>query len=145
MRVEKSTHPLAPDRPHGSPATRNLKPHPRTGILAAPDFDVLIIGPNSRVANNSIVFTIEAQVQYAIKCLEHMDHEGASAIEVKADVQTEYNRALQIRKKRTVFVSGCKNWYRDAQGRNPILGPDFAFRYWMRARHLDKDAFQGSA
>lgn len=100
-----------------------------------------IIGPNSRVANNSIVFMIEAQVHYVIKCIEHMNREGATAIEATAERQRSYNAELQERMQKTVFVSGCRNWYRSADGRNPILWPGFAFRYWMRARTVEPEAY----
>ncbi len=104
-----------------------------------------IIGPNSRVANNSIVFMIEAQVHYVLECIEHMHRLRARTIEVKTEAQERYNEALQERMTRTVFVSGCRNWYRDSQGRNPILWPGFAFKYWLRARHIEKEAYRAPA
>jgi cation diffusion facilitator CzcD-associated flavoprotein CzcO len=100
-----------------------------------------LIGPNSRVANNSIVFMIEAQAHYVIECLEYMHEQGKEAIEARPEAQAEYNEKLQERMKDTVFVTGCKNWYRDAEGRNPILWPSYSFWYWMRARRIKRRSF----
>src|SRR6185503_18111968 len=44
-------------------------------------------GPNSRVANNSIVFMIEAQIHYVIECLRHLRETGAATMEVRPEAQ----------------------------------------------------------
>jgi hypothetical protein len=100
-----------------------------------------LIGPNSRVANNSIVFMIEAQARYVIECLDLMRSRKVDVIEVRPEAQAEYNRKLQERMRDTVFVSGCKNWYRGKDGRNPILWPSYSFWYWIRARRVAAGAF----
>ncbi|MCA9738345.1 MAG: NAD(P)/FAD-dependent oxidoreductase, partial [Gemmatimonadetes bacterium] len=101
-----------------------------------------IIGPNSRVANNSIVFMIEAQVGHILRLLDHMDARGARVLEVEPEAQSAYNDALQERMQRTVFVSGCDNWYRDARGRNPVLWPAFATGYWLKSRRVPSHGYR---
>jgi cation diffusion facilitator CzcD-associated flavoprotein CzcO len=100
-----------------------------------------LIGPNSRVANNSIVFMIEAQVHYVLECLNRMRNGGPRTLEVRPEKQEQFNDALRKRLKRTVFVSGCKSWYTDAEGRVPILWPSFSFHYWMRTRKVAWEDF----
>ena len=101
-----------------------------------------IIGPNSRVAPGSIVFMIEAQVHYIMKGLEYMRESGLVAMEVQPAAQTDYNRALQKRMRRTVFVTGCESWYRTSRGENPILWPGFSFSYWIRSRRVNTSAYR---
>ena len=55
----------------------------------------LLVGPNSGLGHNSIVFVIEAQLRYIIRCLDLMDRNGAGTIEVRAEVQADHNRELR--------------------------------------------------
>ena len=100
----------------------------------------MLVGPNTGLGHNSIVFMIEAQVNYIMKCLELLREKGAAAMELRPDVQAEFNRDLQEKMKRTVWASGCKSWYLDANGKNTTLWPGFSFQYWMETRKvLPKD------
>jgi cation diffusion facilitator CzcD-associated flavoprotein CzcO len=96
----------------------------------------LMIGPNSRVGHNSIVFMIEAQTHYIMQCLRLMRGNPALTIEVRSEAQARFNRDLQARMPRTVYASGCSSWYIDARGRNTILWPGFSSRYWMDTRSV---------
>jgi cation diffusion facilitator CzcD-associated flavoprotein CzcO len=122
------------------------KPRAYFGVTAAgfPNL-FFLIGPNSRVANNSIVFMIEAQVTYVMKCLKLMRRSQAATIEVRADAQDLYNRRLADRAKRTVFATGCKSWYLDANGESPILWPGFSSEYWLKSRRVSTRDFDIAA
>lgn len=96
----------------------------------------LLVGPNTGLGHNSIIFVIEAQVKYVMKCLELMRERGAVAMEVRADVQARFNRELQEKMKRTVWASGCKSWYQDERGRNTTLWPGSSWQYWLRTRNV---------
>lgn len=106
-----------------------------------------IIGPNSRVANNSIIFMMEAQVDYIMKCLRSMRRQGARTLEVKPEVQDAYNRELVERTRSTVFKTGCTSWYLDAKGESPILWPGLTSEYWLRSRRVRTGdfAFEGAS
>ena len=93
-----------------------------------------ITGPNSRVANNSIVFMIEAQIRYVVACLRHLRATGARTMGVRQESQDAFNLALAARARRTVFATGCKSWYLDEKGESPVLWPGFSSEYWWRAR-----------
>lgn len=96
-----------------------------------------ITGPNSRVANNSIVFMIEAQIGYVINCLRHLRATGAATMQVRPNAQEEFNAGLTARAKRTVFATGCKSWYLDEKGESPVLWPGFSSEYWWRSRRIN--------
>lgn len=100
-----------------------------------------ITGPNSRVANNSIVFMIEAQIRYVVGCLRHLRATGARTMGVRAGAQEAFNATLAARAKRTVFSTGCKSWYLDERGESPVLWPGFSSEYWWKARRIRMDDF----
>jgi cation diffusion facilitator CzcD-associated flavoprotein CzcO len=96
----------------------------------------LLIGPNSRVGYNSIVFMIEAQTRYILQCLNLMRTSGAHSIEARPDEQARFNARLQERMGRTVYASGCKSWYLDESGKGTILWPGLSSQYWRDTRRL---------
>ena len=100
-----------------------------------------ITGPNSRVANNSIVFMIESQIHYVINCLRHLRDTGAETMEVRPRAQELFNEALTRRAKGTVFATGCKSWYLDAKGESPVLWPGFSSEYWWKSRRINAGDF----
>ena len=98
----------------------------------------MLMGPNTGLGHNSVVFMIESQVNYVIDALRFMGRGGLAAIDVRDDVQTSYNEELQRRLQGTVWNSGgCKSWYLDAKGRNTTIWPGFTWPYRQRTRHFD--------
>ena len=111
---------------------------------AVPGFPNLfwMIGPNTGLGHNSMVFMIEAQLNYLLDALETMERRGASQIEVRQDAYEAYNAHLQERLAGTVWnTGGCSSWYLDANGRNATIWPDFTFRYWRQTRRFDEPAY----
>jgi cation diffusion facilitator CzcD-associated flavoprotein CzcO len=96
----------------------------------------LLIGPNSRVGYNSIVFMIEAQTHYIIECLKLMRRNGSVSIEARPEEQARFNVRVQQRMGRTVYASGCKSWYLDESGKGTILWPGLSSEYWKETRRL---------
>lgn len=96
-----------------------------------------ITGPNSRVANNSIVFMIEAQVKYVVRWLVRSRDRALRSVVVKPEAQERFNGALVARARGTVFASGCKSWYLDEKGESPVLWPGFSSEYWWKSRRID--------
>jgi cation diffusion facilitator CzcD-associated flavoprotein CzcO len=96
----------------------------------------LLVGPNTGLGHNSIVFMIEAQVHYVMKCLKLMRERGATAMEMRQEVQARFNRDLQENMSRTVWASGCRSWYLDEHGKNTTLWPGFSFKYWFKTRDV---------
>jgi cation diffusion facilitator CzcD-associated flavoprotein CzcO len=97
----------------------------------------LMIGPNTGLGHNSMVFMIEAQITYLLDCLQTMERKQVRAVEVRAQSQKAFNQEIQQRLKKTVWLSGCASWYLDANGRNTTLWPGFTFDFWKQMRHFD--------
>jgi cation diffusion facilitator CzcD-associated flavoprotein CzcO len=111
---------------------------------AVPGFPNLfwVIGPNTGLGHNSMVFMIEAQLNYLMDALETMERRGATTIEVREDAYRAYNAHLQERLERTVWnTGGCSSWYLDANGRNATIWPDFTWRFWQQTRRFDEAAY----
>jgi len=97
----------------------------------------LLIGPNTGLGHNSMVYMIESQVTYILDCLRTMKRRNLRTVEVRPEAQETFNAELQQRMQSTVWTSGCSSWYLDARGRNTTLWPGFTFEFRRRTRHFD--------
>ncbi len=105
----------------------------------------LLIGPNTGLGHNSMVFMIESQITYILDALRIMHKKAIRALEVQPEVQETFNREMQERMKSTVWSSGCASWYLDARGHNTTLWPGFTFEFRRRIRHFDTQHYQLTA
>jgi cation diffusion facilitator CzcD-associated flavoprotein CzcO len=97
----------------------------------------LLIGPNTGLGHNSMVYMIESQITYILDCLRTMDRRNLQAIEVLSGIEEAFNTEMQRRLQGTVWTSGCTSWYLDARGHNTTLWPGFTFEFRHRTRHFD--------
>ncbi len=102
-------------------------------VAGFPNF-FLMVGPNTGLGHNSIVFMIEAQIRYIGQCIARTRARGARTIALRPEVQRRFSADLQRRIARTVWATGCKSWYMDRHGRNVTLWPGFTVEYWWRTR-----------
>jgi cation diffusion facilitator CzcD-associated flavoprotein CzcO len=103
----------------------------------------LLLGPNSGLGHNSMIFMIEAQVRYVLQCLAMLDETGGARISVKPSVQDRFNGWVQRRSEGAVWVAGgCDSWYLDRNGVNRAAWPASTLTYWLRTRRLDPGDFQ---
>ena len=112
---------------------------------AVPGFPNLffLLGPNTGLGHNSIVYMIEAQIRYLVDALKTMDARDLRAVEVKQDAFRIWNDAIQRRMPPTVWNSGgCASWYIDANGRNTTIWPDWTWRFRRLTREFDIAAYQ---
>jgi hypothetical protein len=73
-----------------------------------------------------------------VGALVHARRHGIDRIEVRRAAQSGYDRVLQRKMSRTVWVTGgCKSWYLDAEGRNVTLWPDFTWVFARQTRRFD--------
>ncbi len=102
-----------------------------------------LLGPNTGLGHNSVVFMIEAQVRYVMSCLRLLSSTRARALDVRPEAQRAYNDRLQERLERLVWSEGgCVSWYLDDQGRNRTLWPGFTFEFWARTRNVKPKAYE---
>jgi cation diffusion facilitator CzcD-associated flavoprotein CzcO len=101
----------------------------------------LLIGPNTGLGHNSMIYMIESQITYILDCLRTMERRKLGAVEVRPDIQEAFNAELQGRMPATVWKSGCASWYLDANGRNTTLWPGFTFEFRRRTRRFDPPSY----
>jgi hypothetical protein len=80
---------------------------------------------------------IESQVAYVLDALRAMRANAAATVEVRPEVQAAFNRDVQQRLEGTVWASGCRSWYQDAQGRNTAIWPGFTFGFRRRTKRFE--------
>jgi hypothetical protein len=97
----------------------------------------LLVGPNTGLGHNSIIFMIEAQVIYIVAALRESRRRGQSALRLRAQVQNDSYAETQRNMKSTVWSSGCKSWYQNAEGQIDTLWPGFTWEYWLQTRRFD--------
>ena len=93
----------------------------------------LLMGPNTGLGHNSMIFMIEAQARYAVKALEAMRRERLAFIDVKPEVEAKFRNDLSEKMKGTVWMTGCQSWYQTANG-EVFLWPSATVDYWRRTR-----------
>jgi cation diffusion facilitator CzcD-associated flavoprotein CzcO len=120
----------------------SMEAHLGTTIAGFPNL-FFLVGPNTGLGHNSIVFMIESQLNYVLDALRTMDARGAKSIDVRPDVQARYNAAIQKRLRNTVWnAGGCASWYLDHTGRNTTLWPGFTWPFRRLLRHFDADHYE---
>jgi len=100
-----------------------------------------LIGPNTGLGHNSMVFMIEAQLRYVMDALRVMDEQQIATFEVRPEAMTAYNAQIQSKMPGTVWMSGCASWYLDASGNNTTIWPDFTWRFRRRTRRFNTRAY----
>jgi cation diffusion facilitator CzcD-associated flavoprotein CzcO len=106
-----------------------------TSVANIPNF-FMIVGPNTGLGHNSIIQMIESQVQYIADCLRVLRRRNARTMNLRPDVQRDYNARLQRQMQRSVWTSGCHSWYQTRSGKVTALWPGFTFSFRKRTRRV---------
>lgn len=101
----------------------------------------LMMGPNTGLGHNSMVFMIEAQARYAVQAIEALRERDLAYMDVRVPVQRAFNERIQAKLRKSVWSSGCQSWYLK-DGHNATLWPGFTFQYWMETRALNLSDYQ---
>jgi cation diffusion facilitator CzcD-associated flavoprotein CzcO len=102
-----------------------------------------LVGPNTGLGHNSIVYVIEAQLQYVLEALRTMRQRAIAEVEPRAEAQDAYNRRIQAKLEGTVWnAGGCASWYLDDAGRNTTLWPTYTFPLKRMLERFDVAAYE---
>jgi cation diffusion facilitator CzcD-associated flavoprotein CzcO len=98
--------------------------------VAMPGFPNLftMMGPHSPIGNHSLIAIAETQAAYAVEWVRRMHRGTVRSFAPTVQATDEYYRQLKAALPDTVWATGCKSWYLDADG-DPELWP------WTPARH----------
>jgi cation diffusion facilitator CzcD-associated flavoprotein CzcO len=104
----------------------------------------LLYGPNTNGGAGSVVYTIEAGVGHVIEALGELDRADARRIEVRRQTAAEFDRELRAALTKTVWHTGCTNWYVDENGNDPNQWPWLWSTYRRRTARLEPGAYDVS-
>jgi cation diffusion facilitator CzcD-associated flavoprotein CzcO len=93
-----------------------------------------LLGPNTGLGHNSVVFMAEAQIRYTLAGLTLLNRNRADYLDVRPEVQRAFNADIQSKLANTVWNTGCKSWYLDEHGVNRTIWPGYTVTYWRRTR-----------
>ncbi|WP_339675611.1 NAD(P)/FAD-dependent oxidoreductase [uncultured Zhongshania sp.] len=100
-----------------------------------------IVGPNVTLGHSSMVYMIETQVQAISRILQASDERNSATVEVKLDVQREYNEGLQKLLGGSIWATGCDSWYKHRSGKITQLWPGFTFTFRRRNRNFKRSDY----
>jgi cation diffusion facilitator CzcD-associated flavoprotein CzcO len=113
-----------------------------TTVAGYPNY-FMLIGPNTATGHTSILLYAEAQINYIIECLSHLERCGLASFDVRPEVQTAFNQHLRRRLKETVWTSGgCGSWYLDGDGGTSIIWPGYTWQFRKALRAFDPTAYE---
>jgi len=94
-----------------------------------PNF-VLMLGPNSPIGNQSVIEIAEHQTAYALQLVDLWQRGRLPVIEATPEALERWRATIRARMRHTVWVSGCRSWYLDAEG-DALAWPD-SWKRWVR-------------
>ena len=127
---------------------RSLREHWSQGAhahlgMCVPGFPSMFVmyGPNTNTSGGSIIAYLEAQASYIRQALAQLGAREAAALDVRAEVDTAGDRALQARFAGTAWTQ-CHSWYRDEHGRVVANWPGYMREYIEQTRELDPSEYR---
>jgi len=125
-----------------TPREGSMQAYRGTTVAGFPNL-FFLLGPNTGLGHNSMIYMIESQIAYVIDALRTLDDRRAERFEVREDAEARYNEALQDQLKGTVWTAGqCQSWYLDDSGRNTTLWPSYSFAFRRETRRFDAEAYE---
>lgn len=101
-----------------------------------------LLGPNTVLGHNSVIFMIESQVNYILQLIQMVQKTQTQAVVVKAEIQDQFNEKVQKQLEGTVWQSGCVSWYQQDGGKNFALWPTYTWKFWLETRRLNPNDFR---
>lgn len=100
----------------------------------------LMYGPNTNPAWNSVVVMLECQAKYLARVARAWRSRGPFSMAPTEQAHAAFVRDVQRRSARSVWVTGCANWFTTATGRNTQNWPRLVTAYrWLTRRVAWKD------
>jgi cation diffusion facilitator CzcD-associated flavoprotein CzcO len=131
---------LLADAWQGSP-----KAHRGSTVSGFPNLFILL-GPNTGLGHNSVVYMTEAQIDHLLGALRYMQTSGVRVIEPTPDAQGRWVNAIDRRMRGTVWMTGgCASWYVDRTGRNSTLWPGSSWSFYRRVSRFRPADYQSTA
>jgi len=115
--------------------------------LSVPGFPnmFLLYGPNTNGGTGSVVVTLEACIEHVVAAMKQMDERSATTIHVTRQAAETFDLELRTALAKTVWHTGCSNWYVDESGNDPNQWPWQWSRFKRRTATLEPGAYAFTA
>lgn len=121
---------------------KGMEAYKGTCITGYPNL-LFIVGPNTGLGHSSIIHIMESQMNYVIQYVETLMKKGEKAyLDVKPEIQQNYNTHLQSLFKDTVWASGCNSWYLNSEGKNTVLYPRLTLQFRKELKDFQLSDFE---
>ncbi|KEF54822.1 uncharacterized protein A1O9_09264 [Exophiala aquamarina CBS 119918] len=80
-------------------------------------------GPNSPIANGSLISGVETEINYAFKCISKMQTENISSMEPTEEAMWDFIEYRNVLMKEMVWSSTCRSWFKNGKVDGPVIGP----------------------
>jgi cation diffusion facilitator CzcD-associated flavoprotein CzcO len=121
--------------------TNGIQTHLGITVAGFPNL-FFLLGPNTALGHNSVVFMIESQIRYVAQAMALVAERGAAALDTRESAQARFQSDIQRKLVNGVWTQGgCKSWYLDSRGVNRTIWPGFTWRYWLHTRKVDPETF----
>lgn len=97
----------------------------------------LMYGPNTNLGHNSIIFMIECQANYILRCIQRLGERGLRYLDLRPDAMKAFNARLQARLGETVWARTPRSWYKNAAGKITNNWSGTTTSYWWQTRRPD--------
>ena len=101
-------------------------------VAGFPNFFILY-GPNTNLGIGTIIFMLERQQRYIVKCIEALRDRALRYLDVRGEAERAYKEELDRRSSGLVYVGGCNSWYL-TNGRNTNNWVGYMTEYGRRLR-----------
>ena len=101
----------------------------------------ILYGPNTNLGHNSVIFMIENQVRYIMKCIEYFQLHKQTVVDVNEASMKSYNENVQRELGESVWVTGCSNWYMTNSGKVVNNWPKSAMAYKEMMNRFNPNTF----
>lgn len=82
---------------------------------------VVFIGPSSPISNGSLVQGIQMMGVYIWKCIDKIQSECIKSLTIQEAATRDYYTHIQKFLERTVWVGGCRSWYKRGTVDGPVI------------------------
>ena len=106
--------------------------------LMTPGFPNMFMsyGPNTGSLTNTLIYMFEKQASWIRQALDHLG--GTRGwIDLREDVNREFNDEIQSRLQKTVFTAGCPGWYTTDSGKVTQVWVGSHVEYGRRTARFD--------
>ena len=101
-----------------------------------------LLGPNTALGHNSVVFMIESQIHYVAHAIAAVDKYGAQALAPSPRRPGAVQRRATGDLAASVWnTGGCRSWYLDEHGVNRTLWSGMTWQYWRATRSLNPSEY----